>query len=151
MVGTPGKSGGGNRTSGLSKLPLVKSPVLVKPEEYLDPSVQLSQQEIFDRLAKRLQKLGVTLATDSHVLTMLAQQYHILQEATRIYDEQGIEGMVGKIQVHVVITESQKRVDKLLREWNLTPSLRGNIDQGSGDADEAFANLLAFDPRKKKA
>ena len=148
MAGVAGRSGGGNRTiSKSTSLREANKPQnLKKPKMsgYLTGKENFTVTEIYNKLADKLFKLGLTEELDGHTLTMLAQQYHFLQECNKVYQEEGIKGKIVQVPVFRAITDAQKEVRILLSEWYLTPSTRGKRPNKPGSDDNNIDDLLNF-------
>ena len=150
MAGMPGRSGGHNRTKKSIEdvqaaiAPAKEDRARAEADWYIrDHTDRYTVNELFDILADKLDRYGITTKDDGMVLSFLAQQYHILQEAHFVYQRDGIEGVINRVPIQRVITDAQKEITILLREFCLTPTTRGKKLAEEKD-DDPLAALFNF-------
>ena len=146
MAGQPGRSGGANRSLSTSiKLAGKNAPnhqALAVPGWYTYRD-HLTREEIFEALSTKLNDLGLTDENDGPIVSMLASQYEILQDAQAIYDAEGPAALLGRALASRIIGETQKEIRSLLGEWYLTPSTRGKRPD-AGKPESGIDSLLRF-------
>ena len=106
-------------------------------------------RETFDRLATRLEKLGVISDLDEMSLEMLAEAWEDYKAARAIiktlgptYESETATGTIRRPNPEVAIMqEAWNRVYKLVQHFGLTPSSRARI--GKSEEVEDIDDLLA--------
>ena len=106
-------------------------------------------RETFDRLATRLEKLGVISDLDEMSLEMLAEAWEDYKAARSIiktlgptYESETATGTIRRPNPEVAIMqEAWNRVYKLVQHFGLTPSSRARI--GKSEEVEDIDDLLA--------
>ena len=146
MAGQPGRSGGSNRTHSTSvKMAGANAPTqrgLAKPDFYIYRE-EMTREEIYEAIASKLHDLGLTDKDDGPIVSMLASQYEMLQDAQRIYDQEGPCALIGRALASRIITEAQKEIRILLSEFYLTPSTRGKRPEPDSGSD-SIVELMQF-------
>ena len=103
----------------------------------------MTREEIYEALASKLHDLGLTDEEDGPIVSMLASQYELLQDAQRIYDEEGPTALIGRALASRILTDAQREIRLLLAEFYLTPSTRGkrpDLESGS----DSIVELMSF-------
>jgi P27 family predicted phage terminase small subunit len=130
-----------DRHGGGLELPVQKP----KTPEHLDSI----SRETFDRLATRLEKLGVVSELDEMSLEMLAEAWEDYKAARSVikklgptYESETVTGTIRRANPEVAIMqEAWNRVYKLVQHFGLTPSSRARV--GRSEEIEDIDDLLS--------
>ena len=120
----------------------IKVKGVVQPEPYITGDY-LTVDEAHKHIATQLYNFGVTEDTDGHYVSQLVAQYLVLQEAFKVFQEDGVNGKVGCKLAVSLMTEAQREMRMLYTQFRVAPGERTPQHE---EKEDVVGNLLSFKP-----